>query len=220
MNLLTAMGAAAVAFLAGWLAAANQHRLYREPEFRNNPASGRRALLLRLGVSAAAAATAAAAFRPGHYDAGPAILTASFALVFVVLSSTDFERHRIPNRLSYPAMAVAAALCWAWPDRDPVDIAIGAGVALVAGAVFYGLGLVAGRGSAGLGLGDVKLILLIGLVLGWPLVVSAVFLGVFIAGIPAIVLVLLGRSRQKFAYGPYLSAGALAVLLFPATFRF
>ncbi len=220
MDYVLPLLAALAAFGVGWVAAANQHRLYREEEFFQNPAKGRRALLLRAGSGAAAAIIAALAFRPDHYDFGPALLSTVIGLVFVVLSSTDFERHRIPNRLSYPAMVFAAAFAWAWPDRDLSDIAIGFGVTVGIGAFFFALGLVAGRGSAGLGLGDVKLILLMGLVLGWPLAVSGVFLGVFLAGIPAIALILTGRSKQKFAYGPYLSAGAVAVLLFPATFAF
>jgi leader peptidase (prepilin peptidase)/N-methyltransferase len=219
MDLVAPALAAVVAFALGWLAAANQHRLYREPEFAENPARGRRALAFRAGTGLAAAVIAALAFRPDHYEFGPALLTAAFGLVFAVLSSTDYERHRIPNRLSYPAMAAALAFSWAWPDRDVVDILLGLGAALAVGAFFFALGLLAGRGAAGLGLGDIKLIVLIGLLAGWPLIVPAVFLGVLIAGIPAIALIVTGRSRQLFAYGPYLSLGAVAVLLFPRTFE-
>jgi leader peptidase (prepilin peptidase)/N-methyltransferase len=218
MDFVEPVLAAAVAFPLGWLAAANQHRLYREEAFAANPATGRRGLAFRIGVALLSAIVAALAFRPDHYAFLPALLTALFGVAFVVLSSTDLERHRIPNRLSYPAMAAGLAVCWAWPDRSELAILVGLGAALAVGAVFFALGLLAGRGAAGLGLGDIKLIILIGILAGWPLLVPAVFLGVLIAGVPAIALLVTGRARQMFAYGPYLSLGALAVLLFPSTF--
>ena len=122
-----------------------------------------------------------------------------------------------PNNLSYPAIGAAAALCWAWPDRDVTDILLGLGFAVGIAAVLFVFGEVFGRllgvSATPFGLGDVKLILLIGLLLGWPVVMSALFIGVIIAGVPAIALMLSGRSRGVFAYGPYLALGALAGLL-------
>lgn len=216
MDFLPAAAGAIVAAALGWFAAANQHRLFSEPEFRANPMTGQRARTWRIAFAAAAALVAALALRPDHYAVGPGILSAAFGFVLVLVSSTDFERRRIPNRVSYPAAILAAAFCWAWPDRTVSDIAIGAGFALGAGVIFFGLGLLA-RGT-GLGLGDVKLMLVIGLLLGWPVVMFALFGGVMLAGIPAVVLILRGRANAHFAYGPYLAAGGLAGLLFPGGF--
>jgi prepilin signal peptidase PulO-like enzyme (type II secretory pathway) len=98
----------------------------------------------------------------------------------------------------------------------------GAGVAVGVAAVLFLLGIAAAlalraKGSA-LGLGDVKLIVLIGLLVGWPAIMSALLLGVIAAGVPGIVLTVTGRGRQFFSYGPYLVLGALVPLLFPAQF--
>jgi prepilin signal peptidase PulO-like enzyme (type II secretory pathway) len=116
-------------------------------------------------------------------------------------------------------MALPAAFAWARPDRDALDIAVGLGAALAAGAFFFVLGVFAGRGATGFGMGDVKLVILAGLLLGWPLVVYGVFLGIMIAGVPAVALIVLGRGRSQFAYGPYLAAGIAVVMLFPKTFE-
>lgn len=215
MDLLAPAAGAIVAAVVGWFAAANQHRLYSEPLFQQQPMTGARARNWRMAVAAASAVMAAIALRPDHYDLGPGILTAAFGFVLVLISSTDFERHRIPNVVSYPTAAAAAALCWAWPDRDAADIAVGAGFALVAGVIFFGLGLLASRGGTGLGLGDVKLMLVIGLVVGWPTVMFSLFLGVMLAGIPAVILIVRGKVGAHFAYGPYLAAGGLVGMLFP-----
>ncbi|MFN0146413.1 MAG: A24 family peptidase, partial [Dehalococcoidia bacterium] len=137
MDIVRPLIAAALFFAAGWAAGVFQHYLYRDEQHRTDHARGRRALAIRGGVGAAAALAAAVAFRPDHYSFGPALLTALFALVLIVLSSTDFERRRIPDRLSYPALAAALAVCWAWPDRDVAAIFQGLGFAVAVGAVVF-----------------------------------------------------------------------------------
>lgn len=211
------LAAAVVCAAFGWLAAGHQHLLYRQPEYRDQPASGKRLVVMRVLLGGACGLAGGLAFRPDYYDFGPAVLTAGFALVLLVLSSTDFERRIIPNSLSFPAIAAAAILCWAWPDRDVLDIVLGAGFAVAVAAVLFGFGEVVGRllgvTATPFGMGDVKLILLIGLLLGWPVVMTALFIGVILAGIPALALMLSGRGRGVFAYGPYLALGGLVGLL-------
>ena len=217
MDWLPAFVAALVGLVGGWIAPQFQHYLYRNPEHRENRAAGRKLLALRVFAAVSAAIAGVLALRPDHYDAGPALVTAAFALVLVVLSSTDFERRIIPNRLVYPALVAAVAVGWTWPDRDVADIALGAAVALGAGAVLFGLGFLAG-GAGAFGMGDVKLMLLIGLLTGWPLVITALFIGVIAAGIPGLALTLSGRGRSYFSYGPYLALGALVAMLWPDRF--
>lgn len=206
----------------GWFAAGWQHHLYRNPEHRANRAFGRKLLWMRTSLALACATAGGLAFRPDHYDAGPALLTLAFAFVLLLLASTDFERRLIPNRLSYPATVAALAVCWAWPDRSAKEVFEGAGLALAVAAVLFGLGIVASltfgvKGSA-LGLGDVKLMLLLGLLTGWPAIMSALLFGVVLAGVPGVILTLSGRGREFFSYGPYLVLGGLIPLLFPGNF--
>jgi leader peptidase (prepilin peptidase)/N-methyltransferase len=162
-----------------------------------------------------AGATLGLAFRPGLYDFGPAALTAACLLVLVAVSSTDFERRRIPNVVTYPAFVVAMALCWAWPDRSVWDIFLGAGVGLGVGIVLVGLGIVLGGSGMGLGVGDGKLMLLLGAMIGWPGIMPALLYGMILGGVVAVVLLVRKGRNAAFSYGPYLAAGGAIALLFP-----
>lgn len=214
--------AALAGFGFGWFAAAHQHLLYREPAFRDERLRGRRLLIARILLALACAAAGGLALRPGHYDLGPALLTAAFSLSLLVLASTDFERKRLPNRLMYPTIVAAAAVSWAWPDRDVQHIFLGAGVAVGIAFVLFVFGLLTGallriRATA-FGLGDVKLIVLLGLLAGWPAFFPALLYGVLAAGAVSVALILQGRAKTVFSYGPYLILGGLIVLLWPSPF--
>jgi leader peptidase (prepilin peptidase)/N-methyltransferase len=219
MELAFSAAGGGLGFALGALAAGVQHRLYRNPEHRDHPAAGRRLLAMRLLLGCSCAGLVSLALRPEHYDIGPALLTAFFGVLLLVIASTDFERRIIPNRLSYPGMLLAVALSWAWPDRSVIDIAAGAGFAVGVAGVLFALGTVFGGGGSGaLGMGDAKLVILLGLLLGWPLVMTALFIGVIAAGIPAIGMLLMGRRRSYYSYGPYLVLGGVIALLWPGRF--
>ncbi|MEO6398585.1 MAG: prepilin peptidase [Tepidiformaceae bacterium] len=201
----------------GWFAAGYQYLLYREPEFREGRMAGRRLLAARILLAVAAGGTSALALRPDHYGLGPALLTALFSLSLVVLASTDFERKRLPNRLMYPTIVLAAAFCWAWPDRDIEQVIAGAAVAVGTAVAMLAFGVLTGlllriRATA-FGLGDVKLIILLGLLCGWPAFFPALLYGVLAAGAVSVALILQGRAKTVFSYGPYLIAGGLLVML-------
>ena len=126
----------------------------------------------------------------------------------------DLEHRLILDRLLLPAMAVALGLSIFTPHLG-WKLSLITGVA--AGAVFF---LVAMLGSLVLraevlGFGDVKLAAIIGLILGPQLTVDALLLGVLLAGLTslALIAVRVKTLRDTIAYGPYLCAGAMALLL-------
>lgn len=204
--------------LFGWWLPAHQHVLYREPAFRADPASGATLLGLRLFAVAAAAASLALSFRPSYAEEPRlAIFTAAACLVLVVLSSTDFDRRRIPNRLVYPAALAALAIAPLWPDRSAGSLLVGGLVGLSAGVALVFLGALAGRAAGSrqtaFGIGDARLMGLIGLFVGWPAILTALFLGIVFAGGAALVLLVLRGRGTTYSYGPYLAAGAVIVLL-------
>ncbi len=213
-------GGAGLAF--GSLAVGWQHLLYGQDEFRANPLAGGRLTRFRIGLAVACMLVGGLAFRPNHYDTGAAALSAVFGLVLAVVSSTDFERRIIPNRLSYPSIVAAAAACWAWPDRSVADVWLGAGTAAAIAIGLFVLGLAVGGAlhvsATPFGLGDVKLILLIGLIVGWPGLLTALMIGVVAAGIPSAFMLVSGGARKVLSYGPYLAFGAAVVLLWPERF--
>ena len=137
-------------------------------------------------------------------------LRSVFVLVLVQVIFFDFEYRLILDRVMFPAMALALVVSlfghpW-W-----VGIASGLG----AGLLFLLLAL-AGQAifkADALGFGDVKLALFMGLLVGWPYIVQAIFYGVLLAGLASVWVIVRSRSiKGTIAYGPYLAAGTLITL--------
>jgi leader peptidase (prepilin peptidase)/N-methyltransferase len=152
----------------------------------------------------------------------PVLLVRSlFALVLIQVIFFDFEHHLILDRVMFPAMLLAllvtlspliSARLGLWQQPWWVGIAMG----FAAGLLFL---LLSFAGAAifkaeALGFGDVKLALFMGLLLGWPYTFTALFYGVLLAAIGAVAFIVAHRSlKGTIAYGPYLAAGALLMLL-------
>ena len=168
---------------------------------------------------------AAVVFAAYAYEISPfgiLLVRSIFALVLVQVVFFDFEHHLILDRVMFPAMVLALAVAilgkpW-WPGgeafgRPWLDAVV---VGLGAGLIFLALSLLGGAifKAEALGFGDVKLALFMGLLLGWPYTFTAVFYGVLLAAVGAIVYIVGHRSlKGTIAYGPYLASGALIVLL-------
>ena len=145
------------------------------------------------------------------FGAEPLLLLRSvFALVLVQVIFFDFEHRLILDRVLFPAIALALVVSLLGnPWWAGLATGVGAGLLFtflaVAGAFLFK--------TEALGFGDVKLALFMGLLLGWPHIVSALFYGVFLAGAVSIGVIVWRRSlKGTIAYGPYLAAGALIVL--------
>lgn len=140
-------------------------------------------------------------------------LGAAWSLVQVLLvfvACFDVVTHRIPNRVTVPAMAVVLILRLAFATGTVPE----AFIAGVVGFAAFFLLVVITRG--GFGMGDAKLAGLLGLLLGKALLPS-LLVGIVIGGLASAVVALTvsGGRRKAIAYGPYLCAGAaLGVLAF------
>jgi leader peptidase (prepilin peptidase)/N-methyltransferase len=135
-----------------------------------------------------------------------AAVSAFFCAVLVVITVTDLERRVIPNRVVLPAAIVVLA-CRTLIDHSPVWA-----IAAAAGSLFLLLAALAYPG--GLGMGDVKLALLLGAALGTTLPVG-LLAGMLAALVPSIVLLARhGAAARKMAIplGPFLAAGSLLAL--------
>jgi leader peptidase (prepilin peptidase)/N-methyltransferase len=69
-----------------------------------------------------------------------------------------------------------------------------------------------------MGFGDVKMVGLIGLIIGWPQIFVAILIGILLGGLVAIFLLFLkikGR-KQTIPFGPFLAIGAIVTLLYGA----
>ncbi|HET7138343.1 MAG TPA: prepilin peptidase [Gaiellaceae bacterium] len=133
-------------------------------------------------------------------------VAAVFCAVLVTVSATDLERRIIPNRIVVPAAAVLlAAQTILHPSVEWIAAGVGAAAFFLAAALAY---------PGGMGMGDVKLALLLGVVLG-RVVPVALLAGMIAALVPAAVLgARHGKAARKMAipFGPFLSLGGVLAL--------
>ena len=134
------------------------------------------------------------------------LLAAFFCLALVAVSATDLEHHIIPNRIVIPAAAIVLVAQTALkPSPEWAIAAFGASGFLLLAALVY---------QAGMGMGDVKLALLLGAMLGRTVPV-AILLGLVAALVPAVVLLARhGSAARKMGIplGPFLALGAVVAL--------
>ncbi|HLF67884.1 MAG TPA: A24 family peptidase [Gaiellaceae bacterium] len=135
-----------------------------------------------------------------------ALAGAVFCSILVIVTRTDFEHRLIPDRIVLPGSLLVLVLRTI--DDPSVEWAVSA---LGAGIVMFVVVLVYPRG---MGMGDVKLSLLLGAGLGIEVIVG-MFFGFFAAFVPAAVLLVRhGKEARKRAIplGPFLALGAVIAL--------
>ena len=135
-----------------------------------------------------------------------AAIAALFCAVLVVLSAIDIERRIVPNRIVLPAAGVVlVAQTIVHPSVEWLAAGLGASLFLFLAALAY---------PRGMGMGDVKLALLLGFALGRTVPV-AMFSGMVFALVPSAVLFSRhGAAARKMAIPlvPFLALGGLLAL--------
>src|SRR6266545_1825014 len=136
---------------------------------------------------------------PSHPAALPAYLALGLACVALVV--IDLDSNLLPDRITYPTLGLVAVLL------------------LVASVFEHDLGrMLRALEAGGVGLGDVKFALVLGLALGWLgwSAVVAGFVGAFLLGglaaLGAMLILRVGRKTQ-LPFGPWLALGALLAIL-------
>jgi leader peptidase (prepilin peptidase) / N-methyltransferase len=131
---------------------------------------------------------------------------AVFCVALVVVTATDIGHRVVPNRVVVPAaVAVLALMTAAKPSPEWAIAAVGASAFLLVAALAY---------PSGMGMGDVKLALLMGAALGRTVTV-ALLLGMIAALVPSIVLFARhGARARKMAipFAPFLALGSVVAL--------
>ena len=144
-------------------------------------------------------------------DGGEAML---LVMLLLPLAFIDLENHLLPDVLTLPGIALGLAGSLAGGLVSIVDAAIGAalGAALPYAVIVAYRWL---RGVEGMGLGDVKLLAMIGAFLGWHGVLLTLGLGATGGAVVGIALIAAGRGKRdtELPFGTFL-AGAAVVVLF------
>ena len=128
----------------------------------------------------------------------------------VVIALIDLKFRRVPNRLVYPAGAIALLYQGLLSPSTLLPALLGGGMAF---AIFY---LTAWLRPGELGGGDVKLATLIGISFGFPRVVWALLVGAGLGGAAAVGLIFILRqsAKSRIPYAPFLCLGAWVALVY------
>jgi leader peptidase (prepilin peptidase)/N-methyltransferase len=129
-----------------------------------------------------------------------------FVFLLVVITFIDLDVQLIPDRLTYPGIALGLAFSLL-QGRAGAALLSGAGAAALILVI-----IIASRG--GMGGGDVKLAGMMGAFLAWPGIAVAMLSAFIIGGLVGIALLALRLKGRKDAipFGPSLAAGALVAL--------
>ena len=142
---------------------------------------------------------------------GPSLLFVSrilFGSALLVLFAIDLEHHLLPNVITLPGIVAGFALSFftgpGWLS-SAIGIVLGGGVLFAIAEVYYRL-----RHEEGLGMGDVKMLAMIGAFLGWQLTLVTLMMASVAGSVVGLLLIATGRGSMKYAlpFGTFLAMGA------------
>ena len=148
------------------------------------------------------------------------LVTVPFAMGLVVLFFTDLEHQLLPDMVTLPGFLLGMALAWFNPFLGDGDWSrvwrSGAGAALGAGAL-WGIGTLYSRLRVveAMGMGDVKMMAMVGAFAGPQGVAFTIFAGSLAGAVVGVLLIpLRGRTlRDTLPFGCFLAPSAFAALL-------
>jgi leader peptidase (prepilin peptidase)/N-methyltransferase len=147
---------------------------------------------------------------PGPLLASRLVLGAALIVLFMI----DLEHQILPNVITLPGIVVGFLFSLIGPP-GPVDslagIALGAGVLYAIATGYYLL-----RKEEGMGMGDVKMLAMIGAFLGWRAVLLTLVLSSFAGAVFGMVMMALKKGDMRYAlpFGTFLAIAALVAMLF------
>ena len=132
-----------------------------------------------------------------------------FAAAMVVLFVIDLQHRILPNVITLPGVVAGFASSLLLPPgwlEALIGIAVGGGSLLAIGEAYYRV-----RGEEGLGMGDVKMLAMIGAFLGWRLMLVTLVLASFAGSLVGVGLIVAKRRDMKYAlpFGTFLAVGAI-----------
>jgi leader peptidase (prepilin peptidase)/N-methyltransferase len=144
---------------------------------------------------------------------GPGVLLLSrlvFGCALIVLFAIDLEHHLLPNSITLPGILVGFVFSLFTPPgwmASLIGILVGGGVLWGVAEAYYRI-----RHEEGLGMGDVKMLAMIGAFLGWKLTLVTLMMASLSGSAIGIALIVARRGDMKYAlpFGTFLALGAAA----------
>jgi leader peptidase (prepilin peptidase)/N-methyltransferase len=158
-------------------------------------------------------ALTSALFVAAWWYLGPEPLLASrlvFGCALIVLFAVDLEHHLLPNAITLPGIVAGFAFSFftepGWM-ASLIGILAGGGVLYLVAAAYYRV-----RREEGLGMGDPKMLAMIGAFLGWKLTLVTLMLASLSGSVIGLAMIAAGRGSMKYAlpFGCFLAVGAAA----------
>jgi leader peptidase (prepilin peptidase)/N-methyltransferase len=150
-------------------------------------------------------------FGPGW----PALVYALLYSALLVVTGIDLSHQIIPNVITLPGIAIGVLCAVTILPVGFLDSALGI---LVGGGLLLGLAWVSPYvfGKEGMGLGDVKLVAMVGAFLGWRPALLTIMVGAVVGSVVGLTLIALKVMRREhyIPFGPFLALGAVVALLF------
>jgi len=149
-------------------------------------------------------------------EPGPVLLFGAWFLVLQLLLATDLDQRLLPDLITLPMIPVAfVVVVLGWSPLVPTgELPLAIVAALVIPAVLFVLSIPFGAGA--IGLGDIKLLVSVGLLTGLQRAVLGVVTAALLSGVVVIALLAARRVTLKsyIPFGPFLIVGAFwSVLL-------
>ena len=148
------------------------------------------------------------------FEPGPLLVVRlAFAAALIVLAFIDLDHRILPNPITLGgAVAGVVASLFLPPgwQASLIGVALGGGVLWAIGEAYFRL-----RGIEGMGMGDVKMLGMVGAFLGWKAVLVTLVIASFTGALVGVVLLRLRSNAMKYQlpFGTFLSAAALVASL-------
>ncbi len=143
------------------------------------------------------------------YGPGP-LLAARLVLgcALIVLFAIDLEHHLLPNAITLPGIVLGFVFSlFAEPGwiASLIGLVAGGGVLYLVAVVYYRV-----RHEEGLGMGDPKMLAMVGAFLGWKLTLLTLMVGSLTGTVVGLSMIAAGRGSMKYAlpFGCFLAVGA------------
>ncbi len=144
-----------------------------------------------------------------------------YACLLTVIFVIDLENQLVLDKVTYPGMALALAFSFLWPGLEVISsFPVGVLGRLLSSLAGGAIGLAAMAlpfiiYRHGMGMGDIKLGALVGLICGYPLVFVALLLAVITGGLVGATLLAFKIKQRKdpIPFAPFLATSAMVTLL-------
>lgn len=138
--------------------------------------------------------------------------TVIFSYLMLTLALIDVDHRILPNVITLPGAVAGFVLSFLDPRVTPLDSFLGG---FLGGGILYGVAwlYLRARGREGMGMGDVKMMLLVGAFLGWRGAFMTIFIGSLLGSLVGLVLIRLSRKEWEYAlpFGTFLAGAAIVV---------